>query len=239
MSIPFNRRLIAYPLVAALTLVSALAWQMVNPSSAKADTVTTTSVSAGPSTFTQTVATGGASQYDTPLERCHTSPNYPLSGANPLLSEPLTTTFTSNVPLSLKVVFEGTQWYGLWKLVFTNTSTKELSVDCAVMIFRAPSNHDQHYYLNDQPTGHPQSDRVEVPLGDGTSLYVFRLGFHDVSLAMRTAYPGQTFTWQVGGTPQAALTNEMIRDSVRFYADLNLGSNLALVQKYGTTRYAN
>ena len=66
-----------------------------------------------------------------------------------------------------------------------------------------------------------------------------RLGFHDVSLAQRTTFAGGTFAWQIGGAPAANLSLTQIRDSIRFYGDLNLASNTNLVQKYGTYRLAN
>jgi hypothetical protein len=234
-----SRRLFAFPLAALLLLAVSAAWQAAHPVRAAADVTQTTDVSGGPGTFTQAVPTGNPSDYGGQLERCSHSPSYPLSGTNPILSEAPNTKFTSNVPLKVHVVFNGNQWYGLYQLVFTNTSTKQMSPDCAVIIFRAPSHSDQHYYLNQEPTGHPQSDDVEVPVGDGTSWYIIRLGFHDVNLAQRTAFPNETFTWQEGAAPAAGLTLEQIRDSIRFYADLNLASNTSLVQHYGTTRFSN
>ena len=239
MQITMSRRLLAIPLAAATMLAVTVTWQTTHATRATADVTQTTEVSAGPATFTQPAATGNPSEYTSQLERCYTSPSYPLSGTNPILTETPNTSFKSNVPLSVHVTYDGTQWYGLYELVFTNTSSINLSVDCAVLIVRLPSHTDQHYYLNQSPTGHPQSDDVEVPLGDGTSWYVIRFGFHDVPLAQRTAYAGQSFTWQEGAAPASALTLNQIRDSIRFTADLTLSGNYDLVQHYGTTRYSN
>ncbi len=222
---------------AALLLVGI--WSFASQPGAVADVSQTTSVSAGPATFTQLVPTGGPSQYDTPLEHCSHGIDHPLTGSNPVLSEPLTTSFTSNVPLSEYVNFNGNQYYGLWQIVFTNTSNQPFSVDCAAIIFRAPSHSDQHYYLNSQAFGHPQEDYLEVPRGDGTSFYIVRLGFHDVPYAQREVYPGQTFTYQFGGAPSSAITNEQIRDSISVTADLNQTFNDAFVLKYGTNRLSN
>jgi hypothetical protein len=108
-------------------------------------------------------------------------------------------------------------------------------VDCAVVVFRAPSGAGNHPYANAQPYGHPQKDYLEVPRGDGTSFYVIRLGFHDVPLSQRIAYPGQSFTVRLDG-PDGPISLEQTRDSVRFYADLTLSSNTSLVLKYGTNR---
>lgn len=199
----------------------------------------TTPVSAGPAAFTQAVPTGQPSQYSSPLERCATGTDHPLSGANPILSQPATTAFASNVGLSEYVTFTGNQWYGDWDFVFTNTSSETLSVDCAVLVFRAPSGSDDHSYSATQSYGHPQQDYLEVPLGDGTSDYIARLGFHDVPLSERQIAPGQSFTYQLGGVPSAAITTDQMRDSMKFTADLDLSANQALIVEYGTNRLTN
>ena len=111
---------------AALLLVGI--WSLASQPRAAADVSQTTPVSAGPATFTQLVPTGGPSQYTTPLEHCSHGVDHPLTGANPILSEPQTTSFTSNVPLSEYVSFNGNQYYGLWQIVFTNTSSQAFSV---------------------------------------------------------------------------------------------------------------
>ena len=207
--------------------------------SAAADSNATTAVSAGPASYTQAVPTGAPSQYSSPLERCANGVDHPISGANPILSEPLTTQFTSNVGLSEAVSFSGNQWYGDWTFTFTNTSSETLSTDCAVLIWRAPSSSDDHSYTASVAYGHPQQDYLEVPRGDGTSFYIARLGFHDVTLAQRQVGPGQTFTYTWGGVPSSAITNEQIRDSLRFTADLNLDANQDMVLHYGTDRLTN
>ncbi|MET9800022.1 hypothetical protein [Streptomyces sp. NPDC006368] len=225
---------------AALALVlAAVAVQLGVSRPATAAAGQTTAVSGGPETFTQQLPTGGASQYTTPLERCHTSPSYPLSGRNPVLDEPLTTSFTSNVPLTVSVRADSTSGYGLRELVFTNRSSRPIHLDCGVLIFRAPSGSDQHHYGASQAFGHPQQDFVEVKRGDGTSFYIARLGFHDVSLPQRGIDPGHTWVYKLGGPNQGAVGLETTRDSIRFTADLTVSSNTDLVKKYGTTRYAN
>jgi hypothetical protein len=239
MHVRLQRRMRAIPFAAVLLLLAAFAWQISLPGQAAADISQTTAVSAGPSTFTQAARPGTPSAYTTPLEACSHGVDYPLTGANPILSEPLSTSFTSNIPLSVQVVFNGNQWYGVDQLVFTNTSATPINLQCAVIIFRGPSKADQHYYLNQEATGHPQSDYLEVPRGDGTSFYIVRLGFHDVASAQQTIYPHETATWQIGAAPAAGLTLEQIRDSVRVTADLTLSNNTSLVQRYGTKRLAN
>jgi hypothetical protein len=202
---------------------------------ASADADTTTPVSAGTTAFTQATPAGQPSQYDSQLERCANGVNHPIGGANPILSEPLTTQFASNVALSEYVTFAGNQWYGDWSFVFTNNTGKTISVDCAVLVFRAPSSSDNHAYASSQAYGHPQQDYLEVPRGDGTSFYIARLGFHDVTLAERQVAPGQTFKYTFGGTPSSAISLQQIRDSLRFTADLDLAANQSMVLKYGTT----
>jgi hypothetical protein len=214
-------------------------WAFGGLSRASADATTTTSVSAGPATFTQAVPTGQPSQYNTPLERCANGTDHPISGPNPILSEPLNTSFTSNLPLSEYVSYSGDQYYGDWSITFTNTSQQVMSVDCAVIIWRAPSGSDDHSYANSSPYGHPQQDYLEVPRGDGTSYYIARLGFHDVPLSQREVSPGGTFTYTFGGAPSSAITLDAIRDSVRFTGDLDLSGNLAMIEHYGTNRLTN
>jgi hypothetical protein len=224
-------------LATVLLLAGVAAFAGGNP--AVADANTTTAVSAGPAAFTQAVPTGQPSQYNLPLERCANGVNYPLSGANPVLSEPLTKQFASNVGLSEYVTFSGNQWYGNWQFVFTNTSSQVLSPDCAVLVFRAPSGSDNHSYTSTQQYGHPQQDYLEVPRGDGTSFYIARIDFHDVPLVQRQVSPGQSFTYTLGGVPNAAITLTQIRDSLKFTADLDLKANLSLIQHYGTNRLTN
>ncbi|WP_328913217.1 MULTISPECIES: hypothetical protein [unclassified Streptomyces] len=232
-----TRRGLAASLGTVLLLAGLAAFAGQSPASA--DPNTTTAVSAGPATFTQAVATGQPSQYASTLERCANGVDHPISGANPILSEPLTTQFTSNVGLSEYVTFTGNQWYGDWNFVFTNTSSQTLSTDCAVLVFRAPSSSDDHGYTATQSYGHPQQDYLEVPRGDGTSFYIARLGFHDVTLAERQIAPGQSFTYTLGGVPSSAITNSQIRDSLKFTADLDLKANDSLIKHYGTDRLTN
>ena len=207
--------------------------------SAAADANTTTAVSTGPTTFTQAVPAGQPSQYSSSLERCANGVNHPISGANPVLGQPLTTQFASNVGLSEYVTFSGNQYYGDWKFVFTNTSSEVLSTDCAVLVFRAPSGSDNHGYTSTQDYGHPQQDYLEVPRGDGTSFYIARIDFHDVPLAQRQVSPGQSFTYFLGGVPNSAITLAQIRDSLKFTADLDLKANESLIEQYGTNRLTN
>jgi hypothetical protein len=207
--------------------------------SAQADTGTTSAVSSGPSVYTQALPSGQPSQYNQPLERCANGVNHPISGRNPILGEPLTTQFTSNVGLSESVSFTGNQWYGNWLFTFTNTSTETLSTDCAVLVFRAPSGSDNHGYTATQAYGHPQQDYLEVPRGDGTSFYITRIDFHDVPLSQRQVAPGQSFTYTLGGVPSSAITLNQIRDSLTFAADLDLAANESLIEHYGTDRLTN
>jgi hypothetical protein len=220
---------------AILALLIAAGWQLASTEGAAAVDRQTTAVTAGPSTFTQATPSGGPSQYNTPYERCAYGTDHSITGTNPILGEPLTTKFTSNVPLSLSVKGTGTDWWASRDLIFTNRSTKTFNIDCAVIIVRAPASAGNHPYANAQPYGHPQKDYLEVPRGDGTSFYVIRIGFHDVPLSQRLAYPGQTFDVRLDG-PAGPITLEQTRDSVRFYADLDLAANTSMILKYGTHR---
>lgn len=224
--------------IATVLLLAGIA-AFADSGSAQADANTTTAVSAGPASYTQAVPTGQPSQYNQPLERCANGVNHPLTGANPILSQPLTTAFSSNVGLSEYVTFSGNQWYGTYDFVFTNTSSETLSTDCAVLVFRAPSGSDNHGYTATQAYGHPQQDYLEVPRGDGTSFYIARIDFHDVPLAQRQIAPGQSFTYALGVAPSSAITLDQIRDSLTFTADLNLSANEALIEHYGTNRLTN
>ncbi|AUG82127.1 hypothetical protein CFP65_7555 [Kitasatospora sp. MMS16-BH015] len=237
MHVKHSKRGLGAGLATVLLLAGAAAFAGGSP--AVADPNTTTAVSAGPATFTQAVPTGQPSQYNAPLERCANGVNHPISGANPVLSEPVTTQFASNVGLSEYVTFNGNQYYGNWNFVFTNTSTQTLSTDCAVLVFRAPSGSDNHGYTATQQYGHPQQDYLEVPRGDGTSFYIARVDFHDVPLAQRQVAPGQSFTYSLGGTPNSAISLTQIRDSLKFTADLTLAANDSLVAHYGTNRLTN
>jgi hypothetical protein len=191
------------------------------------------SVSAGPAAVSQRAPGAGA------LNRCATSVSYPRAGRNPALDEPRPRGFTSNVPLRLRVLDTGDRWWGYRVLELTNRGTRPFSVDCAVIVFLAASGSDAHSYANAvEPFGHPQQDYLEVPRGDGTSVYVVRLGFHDVPLAQRMAYPGKPFRYRLGGEP-GPISRETTRDSVSFVADLDLSANAALVRRYGTKRYAH
>ncbi|MHA6765492.1 hypothetical protein [Streptacidiphilus sp. PAMC 29251] len=237
MQAKFTKRGLGASLATVLLLAGIAAFA--DGSAAVADPDTTTAVSAGPASFTQAVPTGQPSQYTLPLERCANGVNHPVSGTNPILSEPLTTQFSSNVGLSEHVTFSGNQYYGNWQLVFTNTSSQVLSTDCAVLVFRAPSGSDNHGYSSTAQYGHPQQDYLEVPRGDGTSFYIARLDFHDVPLAQRQVAPGQSFTYLLGGVPSSAITLTQIRDSLKFTADLDLKANLSLLLHYGTNRLTN
>ena len=224
--------------LATVLLLAGIA-ALADGASAQADANTTTAVSSGPAAFTQAVPAGQASEYNQPLERCANGVNHPISGANPVLSEPVTTQFTSNVALSEYVTFSGNQWYGNYQFVFKNTSSQVLSTDCAVLVFQAPSGSDNHGYTATQQYGHPQQDYLEVPRGNGTSFYIARIDFHDVPLAQRQVGPGQSFTYSLGALPNSAITLNQIRDSLKFTADLDLSANESLIGHYGTNRLTN
>ena len=113
---------------AAIALVVIAGWTVSSGSPASAIVGSTTTVSAGPNSFQQATPSGGPSLYDTPYERCSHGQDHAISGPNPILREPLTTSFTSNVPLTLFVQGSGTQWWASRTLTFTNRSGTPLNV---------------------------------------------------------------------------------------------------------------
>src|SRR2546423_13789327 len=83
---------------AAIALVVIAGWTVSSGSPASAIVGSTTTVSAGPSSFQQATPSGGPSQYDTPYERCSHGQDHALSGSDPIPGEPLTPSFTPNLP---------------------------------------------------------------------------------------------------------------------------------------------
>ncbi|MBB5802099.1 hypothetical protein F4560_001867 [Saccharothrix ecbatanensis] len=206
---------------------------------ASANVVAVTSpVSAGPAAHGQQYPDGPSSVDGSPMERCRRGTDYTVPSRNPVLDESLTTSFKSNVGLSVKVQLEGGTYYGSRKLIFTNTSNAPVHTDCLVLKFRAPSGSVDHHYRASVQYGHPQQDYVEVPRGNGESHYVIRLGFHDVPLADRTIPVGQTWVYELAGSNQGSMSLEATRDSVEVVADMNVGGN-TWISRYGTKRLGN
>ncbi|RJQ82912.1 hypothetical protein D5S17_01540 [Pseudonocardiaceae bacterium YIM PH 21723] len=195
----------------------------------------TAPATAGPASFTQQQPAGKPGKYDAPLERCAYGIDYPTPDSNPILAEPPVSAFTSNVPLRVTV----RQNVDVTALTFTNTSAQPIQIDCAAIILRAGSGVKGLTFYNSAPYGHPQWDGYEVPKGDGTSFYIYRLAFHDVPNEQRMAQPGQPFELQLAGPVNTRISRESVRDSVRFIADLDLSGNVAITQKYGTQRSWN
>ena len=198
----------------------------------------TSPVSAGPAAHGQQYPDGPSSVDGSPLERCRRGTDYAVPGRNPVLDEPLTTSFKSNVGLSVKVQLEGGTFYGNRKLIFTNTSNAPVHTDCLVLKFRAPSGSVDHHYRASVQYGHPQQDYVEVPRGNGESHYIIRFGFHDVPLADRTVPVGQTWTYELAGSNQGSMGLEATRDSVEVLADMTVSGN-HWISQYGTKRLGN
>ncbi|ROP35067.1 hypothetical protein [Saccharothrix texasensis] len=222
--------------VAGLALSAAF---VVSSLPASANVVAVTSpVSAGPAAHGQQYPDGPSSVDGSPLERCRRGTDYAAPGRNPVLDEPLNTGFKSNVGLSVKVQLEGGTFYGSRKLIFTNTGGAPVHTDCLVLKFRAPSGSVDHHYRASVQYGHPQQDYVEVPRGNGESHYIIRFGFHDVPLADRTVPVGQTWTYELAGSNQGAMSLEATRDSVEVLADMNVGGN-NWISQYGTKRLGN
>ena len=173
--------------------------------------------------------------------------DYSFSGPNPILDEMgLYADFVSNVPLNITVSnASSSAWYGNYEYNFTNRSDKNIHLDCAVIIFRAPSGSSQHhsYWNSVSPFGHPQQDYVEVPIpGTVDSWYIARLVFHDVPKSQRLLYPGESFEYRLG-CPLVPNTGYItIQDSkytARVIVDLDGSKNEEIIERYGTKRYTN
>lgn len=173
--------------------------------------------------------------------------DYSFDYPNPILDEEgKYSTFVSNVPLDISVRnASNSVWYGNYHYSFRNRSDKSIHLDCAVVIFRAPSGSSQHhsYWNSISPFGHPQQDYVEVPIpGTVDSYYIARLVFHDVPKSQRLLQPGASFEYRLG-CPIVPNTNYIsIEDSkhtVRVIADLDGSKNESIIERYGTKRYTN
>lgn len=129
---------------------------------------------------------------------------------HPVTGEPLGgNSFTSNAPMSasakMHVENEGF-WYQV--LEFKNTSEVPYFLDGAVIWWVGPSGlaydlRNGHYNNSQRPGpgyGHPQRDIIEVVYDEEKllSVYVIRLAFHDEPYNMRTSYPNQYWSLEVG-----------------------------------------
>jgi hypothetical protein len=132
------------------------------------------------------------------------------SKLHPVTGQPLGGSgFTSNAPMEatakMHVQNEGF-WYQV--LQFKNTSEVPYFLDGAVIWWVGPSGlsfdlRNGHYNNSQRPApglGHPQRDIIEVVYDADKKLsaYVIRLAFHDEPYNMRTAYPNQYWSLEVG-----------------------------------------
>ncbi|UPM44419.1 hypothetical protein [Halocatena salina] len=117
--------------------------------------------------------------------------------------------FTATAPMAAEVnmhVLNDGYWYQY--LEFENVSSVPYHLDGAVLWWLGPSGMgenlaDGHYNNAQRPDpslGHPQRDVIEVVHGDyeGLSVYATRLAFHDQPYHMRTAYPNQRWSLEIG-----------------------------------------
>lgn len=121
--------------------------------------------------------------------------------------------FTSNAPMSA-VAKMHVQNSGFWYQVleFKNTSDVPYFLDGAVIWWVGPSGmaydlRNGHYNNSQRPGpgyGHPQRDIIEVVYDEQKQLsaYVIRLAFHDEPYNMRTSYPNQYWSLEVGTPAQ-------------------------------------
>lgn len=141
-------------------------------------------------------------------------PNNPVLNAirtntHPISGLPMGSGFSSNAPMqaTTKLHEENS---GFWYQViqFKNTSNIPYYLDCAMIWWVGPSGlsfdlRNGHYNNEQRPGrgyGHPQRDIIEVVYDQAQklSVYSIRLSFHDEPYNMRTAYPNQYWSLEVG-----------------------------------------
>lgn len=117
--------------------------------------------------------------------------------------------FTATAPMEAEIeihVLNSGYWYQY--LAFKNTSSVPYHLDGAVLWWLGPTGlaknlADGHYNNAQRPNaslGHPQRDVIEVIHDDyeGLSVYAMRLAYHDQPYHMRTAYPNQRWSLEIG-----------------------------------------
>ena len=117
--------------------------------------------------------------------------------------------FTANAPMSIETrihVENDGYWYQI--LEFENTSNVPYHLNAAVIWWVGPMGgngnlRDGHYNNEQRPSpghGHPQRDVIAVSHDEdaGLTAYAIRIAFHDEPYHMRTAYPNQKWSLEVG-----------------------------------------
>jgi hypothetical protein len=131
--------------------------------------------------------------------KVHPVTNQPLGGQG----------FTSNAPMEVTAkIHEENEGFWYQVMQFKNTSDVPYHLDGAVIWWIGPSSmsfdlRNGHYNNGQRPGpgyGHPQRDIIEVVYDEDKQLsaYVIRLAFHDEPYNMRTAYPNQYWSLEVG-----------------------------------------
>ena len=132
---------------------------------------------------------------------------------HPVSGEPLGgNSFTATAPMAARVkmhILNPGYWYQY--LEFENISRVPYHLDGAIIWWLGPSTKarnlaDGHYNNAQRPNpslGHPQRDVIEVIHDDyeGLSAFAVRLAFHDQPYNMRTAYPDQKWSLEIGTPP--------------------------------------
>lgn len=130
------------------------------------------------------------------------------ANGHPATGEPLGGNgFTANAPMAARSEIHGHSWWHQ-VLLFKNTSPVPYHLDGAVIWWVGPSGFGKsmgagHYNNEQRPGhryGHPQRDIIEVVYDEDQELSasVIRLAYHDVPYNMRTAYPNQYWSLEVG-----------------------------------------
>ncbi|NGM68804.1 hypothetical protein G6M89_07240 [Natronolimnobius sp. AArcel1] len=133
--------------------------------------------------------------------------------------------FTANAPMNCRAtVHEESDawWYQI--LEFENLSPVPYHLNAAVIMWIGPSgaNGDLrtgHYNNEQRPQpgwGHPQRDVIEVMYDEEQQLsaYAVRIAFHDEPYNMRTAYPNQRWSLEIGMSANDHFDDEQSREEL-------------------------
>lgn len=192
-----------------------------------------------------------------PDDVLHNDANPVLDAASekihPVTGETLGDGFTATAPMAAEVkmhVLNDGYWYQYFE--FENVSSVPYHLDGAVLWWLGPSGMgenlaDGHYNNAQRPDpslGHPQRDVIEVVHDDyeGLSVYAIRLAYHDQPYHMRTAYPNQRWSLEIGtpvyatdaSYPSSAERQQLLDtmlDSLHVELETNMDRNDDLIEE--------
>lgn len=191
-----------------------------------------------------------------PDDVLHNDANPVLDAASekihPVTGETLGDGFTATASMAAEIrmhVLNDGYWYQY--LAFENVSSVPYHLDGAVLWWLGPSGMgenlaDGHYNNAQRPDpslGHPQRDVIEVVHDDydGLSVYAIRLAYHDQPYHMRTAYPNQRWSLEIGtpvyatdvSYPSSAERQQLVDtmlDSLHVELETNMDRNDDLIE---------